>query len=61
METTYPAFRPVSYSWKITLESDTGRHAITTNGANLLQVIEQITDTERAPIRAVVKVERLDK
>ena len=61
MKTTYPAFRPVSYSWKITLENDTGRHTITTYGANLLQVIEQVTDMERAPIRAVVRVERLDK
>jgi hypothetical protein len=61
METTYPAYRPVSYSWRITLDSDTGPYLITTNGANLLEVIERVTDTERAPIRAVVKVERLNK
>jgi hypothetical protein len=61
MTTTYPAYRPVSYRWAITLDSDTGHHTIITNGANLLQVIEQVTDMERAPIRAVVRVERLDK
>jgi hypothetical protein len=61
MTTTYPAYRPVSYLWRITLNTDTGPYVITTNGANLLQVIEQVTDSERAPIRAVVKVERLDK
>ena len=61
METTYPAYRPVSYRWKITLDSDTGHHAIITNGGNLLEVIERVTDTERAPIRAVIKAERLDK
>lgn len=56
---TWPQFRPVSYHWKLTLESDSGRHDLTCYGGNLLEVIERITDTERASSRAIVKVERL--
>jgi hypothetical protein len=61
METTYPAFRPVSYSWRVTLASDMGPHKITLLAANLLEAVERVTEYERAPIRAIVKIERLDK
>ena len=60
-ELTYPRFRPVSYQWSITLESDTGRHTQTQYAANLLELVERVTDAESAPIRAIVKVERLEE
>jgi hypothetical protein len=58
-ELTYPRFRPVTYHWRVTLESDSGRHALTLYAANMLELVERVTDTERAPIRAIVKIERL--
>ena len=57
---TWPRFRPVTYHWSVTLESDSGRHDLMCRGSNLLEVVERITDTEGAPIRAIVKVERLE-
>jgi hypothetical protein len=57
---SYPRFRPVSYHWKLTLETNSGRRDLTTYAGNLLEVVERITDTESAPIRAIVKAERLD-
>lgn len=60
-ELTWPQFRPVSYHWRVTLESDSGKHALTMYAANMLELIERVTDIERAPIRAIVKIERLSE
>jgi hypothetical protein len=56
---TYPRFRPVSYHWSVTLESDQGHRTLTQYAANMLELVERVTDTEGAPIRAIVKIERL--
>jgi hypothetical protein len=46
-------------SYKITLESDTGQHAITINAGSLLAAISAITAIERAPESAITKIERV--
>jgi hypothetical protein len=58
-ELTYPRFRPVTYHWSITLETNSGSHTLTQYAANMLELVERVTDTESAPIRAIVKIERL--
>jgi hypothetical protein len=56
---TYPRFRPVSYHWSVTLETNSGSRTLTQYAANMLELVERVTDTEGAPIRAIVKIERL--
>jgi hypothetical protein len=46
-------------SYKITLQSDNGRHAITINAGSLSAAISAITAIERAPERAIIKIERV--
>ena len=58
-EVTWPRFRPVSYHWSITLETEQGSRTLTQYAANMLELVERVTDTEGAPIRAIVKIERL--
>lgn len=53
-------YRPLTYRWQITLEHDNGKITLEHYAANALELIERITDIERAPIRAVIKLERLD-
>lgn len=48
-------------SYKITLQSDTGQHAITINAGSLLAAISAITAIERAPASAIRKIERVSK
>jgi hypothetical protein len=48
-------------SYKITLQSDTGRHAITINAGSLADAISAILAMQRAPERAIRKIERVNK
>jgi hypothetical protein len=47
--------------YKVTLDSDTGRHAITINADNLTAAISAILKIELAPERAIQKIERVSK
>lgn len=48
-------------TYKVTLTSDTGKHSITTTAVSYNEAAQLVCMVQRAPLRSVVKVERIVK